>query len=76
MTTTASTRSTPLVEDVVLRDGSTLRLRAPTSADEATLIDFYRELSSDSRYLRFHGATSIDHVMRRWLVGVTPGATR
>ena len=44
MTTTASTRSTPLVEDVVLRDGSTLRLRAPTSADEATLIDFYRKV--------------------------------
>src|SRR4051812_25362854 len=51
----------PLVEDVVLRDGSTLRLRVPTPADETTLIGFFRDLSTDSRYLRFHGATSIDH---------------
>ena len=61
MTSTASDPTTPLVEDVVLRDGSTLRLRVPTAADEATLIDFFQALSSDSRYLRFHGATSIDH---------------
>ena len=60
MTTTASSPTLPLVEDVVLRDGSTLRLRAPTANDEATLID-PASLSSDSRYLRFHGATSIDH---------------
>ena len=45
----------------MLRDGSTLRLRVPTAADEATLIDFFQALSTDSRYLRFHGATSIDH---------------
>ncbi len=45
----------------MLRDGSTLRLRVPTAADEATLIDFFQALSSDSRYLRFHGATPIDH---------------
>ena len=45
----------------MLRDGSTLRLRVPTAADEATLIDFFQALSSDSRYLRFHGATTIDH---------------
>jgi hypothetical protein len=43
-----------LVEDVVLRDGSTLRLRAPfTPPDESILIDFFRSLSPDSRYLRF-----------------------
>ena len=49
------------VEDVVLRDGSTLRLRVPTAADEAELIDFFQAMSPDSRYLRFHGATMIDH---------------
>ncbi|HEV8105583.1 MAG TPA: GNAT family N-acetyltransferase, partial [Gaiellaceae bacterium] len=48
------------VEDVVLRDGSTLRLRAPTVADQDLLIDFFRSLSPDSRYLRFHGTTTID----------------
>src|SRR6478752_2861892 len=61
MTSTASDPAAHFVEDVVLRDGSTLRLRAPTATDEATLIDFFQALSSDSRYLRFHGATSIDH---------------
>ena len=61
MTSTASDPAAHFVEDVVLRDGSTLRLRVPTAADEATLIDFFQALSSDSRYLRFHGATSIDH---------------
>src|SRR4051794_11377110 len=60
MTTTASDPAAALVEDVVLRDGSTLRLRVPTAADEASLIGFFRALSPDSRYLRFHGATSID----------------
>ena len=48
------------VEDVVLRDGSTLRLRVPTLADETLLIDFFQSLSADSRYLRFHGATTIN----------------
>ena len=61
MTTIASDSIAPRVEDVVLRDGSTLRLRVPTAADESTLIGFFRDLSPDSRYLRFHGATSIDH---------------
>ena len=49
----------PMIEDVVLRDGSTLRLRAPTAADEEVLIDFFGALSSDSRYLRFHGTTTV-----------------
>ena len=47
------------VEDVVLRDGSTMRFRVPTSADEAELIELLSGLSADSRYLRFHGATHI-----------------
>ena len=44
----------------MLRDGSTLRLRVPTEADEQALIDFFGGLSTESRYLRFHGATRID----------------
>ena len=51
----------PLAEDVILRDGSTLRFRPPTAADETALIGFFRDLSPNSRYLRFHGATAIDH---------------
>jgi len=51
---------TELVEDVVLRDGSTLRLRTPTAADEDTLIRFFDALSPASRYLRFHGIATID----------------
>ncbi len=58
--TFASAVPASLVEDVVLRDGSTLRLRVPTGGDEAMLIDFFNALSPDSRYLRFHGATTID----------------
>jgi acetyl coenzyme A synthetase (ADP forming)-like protein len=41
--------------DVILRDGSTLRLRPPTGGDEERLLDFFGQLSSESRYLRFHG---------------------
>jgi acetyl coenzyme A synthetase (ADP forming)-like protein len=60
---TSPTAESPrvLTEDVVLRDGSTLRLRPPIAADEENLITFFQGLSSDSRYLRFHGATMIDH---------------
>ncbi len=41
--------------DVILRDGGTLRLRPPTQADAAALLDFYRALSSQSLHRRFHG---------------------
>jgi acetate---CoA ligase (ADP-forming) len=51
--------STSLVEDVVLRDGSTMRFRVPTATDEDELIAFFDALSPDSRYLRFHGATHV-----------------
>ena len=57
MTTTLA----PQTEDVVLRDGSTLRLRPPTADDEAALISFFECLSPESRYMRFHGATMIGH---------------
>ena len=47
-------------EDVVLRDGSTLRLRPTTPADEAALLEFFERLSPESRYLRFQGAVRVD----------------
>ena len=50
----------PLVRDVLLRDGSTLRLRAPGPDDLDDLKAFYRRLSPESRYLRFHGYGRVD----------------
>ena len=41
--------------DVVLRDGTTLRLRAPRAADGDAVTTFLERLSPRSRYLRFHG---------------------
>jgi acetyl coenzyme A synthetase (ADP forming)-like protein len=41
--------------DVILRDGSTLRLRAPAAEDADALLEFFSTLSDHSRYLRFHG---------------------
>ncbi|MDX6475187.1 MAG: hypothetical protein QOH95_698 [Gaiellaceae bacterium] len=55
-------------EDVVLRDGSTLRLRPTALADEAALLDFFGGLSPDSRHLRFQGAIKVDaHVVAPFL---------
>jgi len=53
-----------LVRDVLLRDGSTLRLQAPTAADFDDLKAFYDGLSPESRYLRFHGQGRTDLVAR------------
>ncbi len=41
--------------DVILRDGSTLRLRAPVADDADAVLEFFASLSDRSRYLRFHG---------------------
>jgi len=49
-----------LAEDVVLRDGSTLRLRPTRPDDSARLLRFFERLSPESRYLRFQGALRID----------------
>jgi acetate---CoA ligase (ADP-forming) len=46
---------TPEAIDVILRDGSTLRLRAPAAEDADALLEFFAGLSDHSRYLRFHG---------------------
>ena len=45
--------------DIILRDGSTLRLRPPTTADVPGLVRFFEGLSPQSLYLRFHGYPSI-----------------
>jgi hypothetical protein len=54
-----------LVRDVLLRDGSTLRLEAPVPADFDQIKAYYDGLSEESRYLRFHGAGRRDIVARR-----------
>ena len=53
-----------LVRDVLLRDGSTLRLQAPGPADYGDIKAFYEQLSPQSRYLRFHGFGRLDVVAR------------
>jgi len=45
----------PLVRDVILRDGTPLRLRAPTPEDYDGIKAFYDRLSEDSLHTRFHG---------------------
>jgi acetate---CoA ligase (ADP-forming) len=49
-----------VVADIVLRDGSTMRLRPPRASDAAELLEFFRSLSDRSLYLRFHGHPSVD----------------
>jgi acetate---CoA ligase (ADP-forming) len=57
-------------EDVVLRDGSTLRLRPTTPADEGALVDFFGRLSPDTLHLRFQGAVRVDaRLVERFLRG-------
>src|SRR5215211_7600943 len=45
--------------DVILKDGTTLRLRPPVSADVPALVGFFERLSDRSLYLRFHGFASV-----------------
>ncbi len=56
--------SQPVVRDVLLRDGSTLRLQAPTPADYDDIKKFYDGLSLESRYMRFHGYGRTDTAAR------------
>ena len=51
-----------LVRDVILRDGSALRLRSPDPADEPAIRAFFDALTPQSRYMRFHGAARTDIV--------------
>ncbi|MDX6569094.1 MAG: hypothetical protein QOH15_1672, partial [Gaiellales bacterium] len=59
MSALLSTRTTVAV-DVILRDGSTLRLRAPARSDAGALVAFFERLSKHSLYLRFHGFRHVD----------------
>jgi acetate---CoA ligase (ADP-forming) len=54
----------PLVRDVLLLDGSTMRLRPPRPDDFEDVQAFYDGLSSDSRYQRFHGYLRTDRAAR------------
>jgi acetate---CoA ligase (ADP-forming) len=54
--------------DVILRDGTTLRLRAPGSEDVDALVDFFAGLSQRSLYLRFHGFRAADRSLAEPLV--------
>jgi len=49
--------------DVILRDGSTLRLQPPTSADLDALEAFFSGLSDRSFYQRFHGVRHVDRAL-------------
>jgi acetyl coenzyme A synthetase (ADP forming)-like protein len=49
--------------DVILRDGSTLRLRAPVATDAGALGAFFSGLSERSFYLRFHGLRRVDQAL-------------
>jgi acetate---CoA ligase (ADP-forming) len=55
-----STDLVPDPADVILRDGSTLRLYPPTAEDADALLEFFARLSQRSRYLRFHGVRNVD----------------
>ena len=59
-----STADAPLqnetAEDVILRDGTTLRLRSTTPDDADRLVTFFQGLSPESRYLRFQGTVLVD----------------
>ena len=46
--------------DVILRDGATLRLRAPAKEDAGALAAFFTGLSERSFYMRFHGIRHVD----------------
>ena len=47
------------VRDVILRDGRTLRLRPPLAGDDDAVLAFFRGLSDESAYRRFHGFPSL-----------------
>jgi acetate---CoA ligase (ADP-forming) len=60
----ATRKATPTgVADVILRDGATLRLRAPATKDAGALTAFFEGLSEHSFYLRFHGLRRVDDAL-------------
>ena len=62
-----STSYTPRDIDAVLRDGSSVRIRAARPADEAAILAFLRGLSDASQWLRFRSKTTdLEATARRW----------
>ena len=55
----------PLVRDVILGDGSTLRLVVPMLEDYEDVKAFFDGLSPESRYMRFHGMARTEFPARR-----------
>ncbi len=53
-----------VIRDVLLRDGTTLRLQTTIPGDFEDLRAFYGALSDESRYFRFHGYGRTDAVAR------------
>ena len=53
-------RRSDVAVDVILRDGETLRLRAPATEDAGALAAFFSGLSERSFYMRFHGIRRVD----------------
>jgi acetate---CoA ligase (ADP-forming) len=53
-----------LVRDVLLRDGSTLRLQAPTRDDFDDIKEFFDGLSGETRLMPFHGYARTDIAAR------------
>ena len=53
-------RRSGVAVDVILRDGETLRLRAPATEDAGALAAFFTGLSERSFYMRFHGIRRVD----------------
>ena len=50
----------PRVRDVILRDGTTLRLRPPARSDAGALVLFFQALAATSLFARFHGMPPVD----------------
>src|SRR6266516_7535130 len=84
MSSPTDSPSTSHVRDVILRQGRTLRLRPPLPADAEPVLDFFRRLDDQSRYMRFHGTRRIaadildgvldpDWSVRGALIGVLRG---
>jgi acetate---CoA ligase (ADP-forming) len=49
--------------DVVLRDGGTIHLRPARREDRSAIVEFYQQLSPESRYFRFFGKPRVEDVV-------------
>ncbi|TML38712.1 MAG: GNAT family N-acetyltransferase [Actinobacteria bacterium] len=65
MSVAARSPRSAVVVDVILRDGATLRLRAPAKEDAGALAAFLTGLSERSFYMRFHGIRRVDDSLVR-----------